>query len=49
MNFFFVCSTMKEGAPVLLEGDENLLRIRIDQLRPGFPQRMDNVVDEADL
>ena len=35
--------------PVILQGGEDLLGVRVDQLGPGFPERVDNVADEANL
>src|SRR6218665_946473 len=40
--------TLKPAA-VILKGVENILTVWVDKIRPGFPQRMDDVIDEADL
>ena len=39
------------GVPlaVALQGLQDLLRVRIDQVGPGLPQRVNDVVDESDL
>jgi hypothetical protein len=35
--------------PVVLQSVQDVLRIRVDQVRPGLPQRVHDVVDEANL
>ena len=34
---------------VVLQGVENVLRVGVDQVGPGLPERVYDVVDEADL
>ena len=40
---------VNDNAPVLLQSDEDLLGVGIDELGPGLPERVDDVVDEAHL
>jgi len=35
--------------PVALQGVENILAVRVDELRPRLPQRLNDVVDEPNL
>lgn len=34
---------------VVFQGVQDLLAVRVDQVGPRFPQRMDNVVDKSNL
>lgn len=38
-----------EPVPVSFEGFKNILTVGVNQFRPGFPERVDNEIDEANL
>jgi len=45
----FVTMVMFEPGPVPLQSVEDVLAVRVDELRPRLPERLHDEVDEADL